>query len=198
MHVSVRVLRSLPSLRGRHLWEAVRRALVKTCKKDRFRIVHFSVQGEHIHLLCEAADRRALSAGVQGFKISVAKRINARLDREGTVFPQRYHERIIESPTDCRATIAYILCNQRHHAYDQGATLPRGHVDPCSSARHFDGWTVQHPPPWKHAAGGIGDDAVCAPAESFLLKHGWRRGGGLISPDHIPALPPGAPPPPEW
>ena len=35
-----------------------------------------SVQGRHIHIMCEAANRRALSRGIQGFKIRVAKAVN--------------------------------------------------------------------------------------------------------------------------
>src|SRR5678816_3075427 len=100
-------IRDRPSLRGRDLWKAVRRALATTCDKDGFRIVHFSVQGQHIHLLCETESREALSRGIQAFKISVAKRINARCERSGTVFPQRYHERILRSPTEVRHALAY-------------------------------------------------------------------------------------------
>jgi REP element-mobilizing transposase RayT len=192
VHVSTRVLPGLPSLRGGRLWHAVRRALVLSCARERFRIVHFSVQGQHIHILCEASDRRALSAGVKGFKVSVARRANAALGRKGTVFRDRFHQRIITTPTQCRHTLAYVLNNQRHHAYEERASYPRGWLDPHSSARYFDGWLGRPAPP------PDGDDAPVAAARSWMLRVGWRRGGGPISADHIPALPPGAPPLPVW
>lgn len=114
VHVSTRVLAGLPSLRGRKLWAAVRKAFVFGCDKGRFRIVHFSVQGMHLHLICEAKNRRELSRGIQGFKIRVSKAINRACGRrKGKVFVERYHERIITNPTQCRHTLAYVLLNAR-------------------------------------------------------------------------------------
>ncbi len=207
VHVSTRVIRGLPSLRGRTLWAAVRRGFVfgrlfRGAKQpsEVFRIIHFSVHGKHIHLICEARDRRALSRGIQGFKIRVAKAINAALGgRRGTVFAERYHERIITNPTQCRHTIAYVLLNQLHHAYEGGASYPRGQVDPHSSAASFDGWTVRRPRPWANAPPTDTDGkATVAQPKTWLLRGGWKRGGGPISPDFIPGLPAGAPPLPVW
>ena len=214
VHVSTRVVRGLPSLRGRTLWAAVRRGFVFGCvfgaaedAPEVFRIVHFSVQGQHIHLICEARDRRALSRGIQGFKIRVAKAINAALGgRSGAVFTDRYHERIITNPTQCRHTIAYVLVNSRHHGYEDAASFPRDRVDPCSSAACFDGWTVARPRPWANAPPTDTDDQpTVAQPQTWLLRGGWKRGSGtvvgwraLLSPNVIPGLPPGAPPLPVW
>ncbi len=198
VHVSTRVLPGLPSLRGRVLWETVRRALALCCKRPGFRIVHFSVQGQHIHLICEADDRKALSRGVQAFKTSVARRLNGKCGRRGVVFGDRYHERIIHGPTDCRYTVAYVLNNQRHHAYEEYASYPAGTIDPYSSGRWFDGWTIRRPPAWGEPV-DYGREPLVAAPESWLLAKGWMlRGGGRISPDHIPALPRNAPPLPVW
>ena len=38
------------------------------------------------------------------------------------------------------------------------------------------------------------DEPTIAPPETWLLRHGWKRGGGAISTGTIPGLPPGAPP----
>ncbi len=199
-HVSTRVLPGLPSLRGRKLWRAVRRALQVCCQHDDFRIVHFSVQGQHIHLICEADDERALGRGIQGFKSSVARRVNRTCGRSGRLFEDRYHARIITTPTQARYAMAYVLCNQRHHGYEQMTSYPRGYVDPRSSARWFDGWIGGRPRVWREGEEGEEDGVplVAAP-RTWLLRVGWReRGGGLISPDFIPALPKNAPPLPVW
>ncbi len=201
VHVSTKVLAGLPSLRGRRLWAAVRSAFVNGCKKDQFRIVHFSVQGAHIHLICEARNRQHLSRGVQGFKIRVAKAVNRACGRKGTVFADRYHERIIINPTQCRHAIAYVLNNQRHHAYAQSASYPRNRIDPCSSAAYFGGWTLVAPRSWgaKAATDASTDvERPVAPPTTWLLRGGWRRGGGAIPPDFVPGLPKGAPPLPLW
>jgi REP element-mobilizing transposase RayT len=200
VHISTRVLGTLPSLRGRRLWSAVRRAFVASCDRPRFRIVHFSVQGGHLHLICEAGDREALARGIQGFKIRVARGINARCGRRGTVFGDRYHQRILATPTQCRHALAYVLNNQRHHAFEEGATYPRGRVDPCSSAIYFDGWTLARPRAWRQPgedeeapSTGPPEPAPVAPPRTWLLRAGWLRGGGPISPDHVPGMPPNAP-----
>jgi REP element-mobilizing transposase RayT len=204
VHVSTRVLASLPSLRGRRLWSAVRKAFVGSCEKPRFRIVHFSVQGGHLHLICEASDREALARGVQGFKVRVARGVNARCRRRGTVFRDRYHQRILATPTQCRHALAYVLNNQRHHALAEGATYPPGQVDPLSSAIYFDGWTVLGPRPWRLPGEeeaplrGPPEPAPVARPRSWILQIGWRRGGGPISPDRIPGMPADAPALPVW
>jgi REP element-mobilizing transposase RayT len=178
----------------------VRNGFVHGCDKSRFRIVHFSVQGRHIHFICEAANRRALSRGVQGFKIRVARGINRKLRRKGTVFADRYHERIIENPTQCRYAIAYVLNNQRHHGYEEQASYPRNRVDPCSSAPYFTGWTVEEVRPWARAPARTDEDDArpVALPRHWMLRSGWRRGGGAISPNTIPGLPAGAPALPQW
>jgi hypothetical protein len=213
IHVSTRLVGGLPSLRGHKLWAAVRKGFVFGCVFDAakdehdtehsvFRIVHFSVQGRHIHLICEATDRASLSRGVQAFKIRVAKAINAALGgRRGQVFADRYHERIITNPTQCRHVIAYVLLNSRRHAAAEGASYPRNRVDSFSSALCFNGWTVEHPKPWANAPPTDTDGEVpVAQPRSWLLRTGWKRGGrgGPLSPNFIPGLPAGAPPLPVW
>jgi REP element-mobilizing transposase RayT len=49
-------------------------------------VVHFSVQRDHLHLIVEASDRRALSRGMQGLSIRVARAANGELGRKGRVF----------------------------------------------------------------------------------------------------------------
>lgn len=200
VHVTMGVLPGLPSLRGRKLWKEVRRAFVHGCDRALgFRIVHFSVQGRHIHVICEARHRSAMSQGMKGFKNRVTRALNKRLGgRKGTVFTDRYHERILTNPTQCRHALAYVLNNQRHHAYEERASYPPGCVDPCSSAIYFDGW-ARPPAAWSGAPPTDTDDQrpVAAP-RTWLLRGGWRRGGGSLSPDHIPGLPPGGAPLPVW
>jgi REP element-mobilizing transposase RayT len=198
VHVSTRVRDGLPSLRGRLLWKAVRRAFVRGCARPRFRIVHFSVQGRHLHLLCEASDGAALARGVQGFKVRVARGVNRLCGRRGTIFRDRYFARTLQTPTECRHALAYVLNNQRRHAYEENASHPRGSVDPCSSAMFFDGWTGA-PRPWAAEPHAPDDrDPPVASPRTWLLQIGWRRGGGPISPDVVPGLPRNAPALPVW
>ena len=137
MHVTLRVASAVGMLRRRRVYHAVRRALAATAK-DTFRVVHVSIQRNHVHLIVEANDREALIRGMQGFQISAAKRLNAAISdgppRRGPVFLDRYHARVLTSPRQVRNAIAYVLNNFRHH--DGGRTT----LDPYASGLCFDGW----------------------------------------------------------
>ena len=186
LHLTLRVLEGVPSLCGRKAFRIVKKALglANTQGKHHahFRITHYSVQGNHMHLIAEATDRQRLSRGVQGLAIRVARRLNRALERRGSVFAERYHARPLRTPREVRLALAYVLLNERRHLKaERGLTLPPWYFDPCSSASEFDGWRPVHgldpPPPPK--------PDVSAPAQSFLLRRLWRR-HGLISPDEVP------------
>src|SRR5262245_36789003 len=71
-HVTLRVTERVGYLRKPHMYRAIRGALKVSLKRENFRIVHFSIQGNHIHVVCEADDAKALTAGMTGFEISAA------------------------------------------------------------------------------------------------------------------------------
>ena len=129
----------------------------------------------HVHFIVEAHDRVSLSRGMQGLKISVAKRLNKIWGRRGTPFAERYHARELATPTQTRNTLLYVLGNARKHAAQRGRTLPRRWVDPFSSARQFDGWRQAVVP----------ELGVVTPPGTWLLRVGWRR-RGLLDAHAIP------------
>ena len=69
------VLRSrVRSLRSQFLFPTVRRALGRANRaREDFRILHFSVQADHLHLIVEADTQPALSRGVQGLAVRIAR-----------------------------------------------------------------------------------------------------------------------------
>jgi REP element-mobilizing transposase RayT len=169
LHVTLRVVPAVARLRRGKRYRCVRQALVACGKKPNFRVCQYSVQGNHIHLVCEAHDRRALSRGIQGLKVSVAHRINELLDRDGTVFSDRYHDRPLDSPRTVKNALRYVLLNARHHGEHQRER--RDWIDPCSSAYFFDGWRDRPPgraPP---------AEMPIASPKTWLLRTGWRRHG---------------------
>jgi REP element-mobilizing transposase RayT len=168
VHVTLRVRPEIARLRRRKQHLAIRQSLRSTCLKPDFRIVHYSIQGNHLHLLCEASTEQALARGVQGFASSVARRINRTMGRTGKVFRERYHARQLRSPRQVRNALVYILNNWRKH--DEHHDHPEWRTDPFSSADVFDGWSA---PPTKLAARD-GPTPV-APPTHFLLTRGWRR-----------------------
>jgi len=161
VHVTMRVRRDIPSLRYkiyRYLREAIRLAT-----RDSFAIIHYSVQSNHIHLIVEATDRRALSTGMQGFAIRAAKAINRALGRHGSVWADRFHARELTTPREVRNAISYVLLNEHKHNPSS-----RG-IDPCSSGPWFDGWKDHRPR--AHLA------PPTVAARTWLLRIGWRKWG---------------------
>jgi hypothetical protein len=128
----------VPRLRNFELCKTLRRAFVHGCKKDEFRICQFSIQGNRLHLVCEASSASARARGIQGWAVRVARGINGHSGRRGSVFVDRYHLEVLRTPTQVRNALCYVLQNARRH----GIRLdPRFHgADPFSSAWWFDGW----------------------------------------------------------
>ena len=115
VHVTLRTVDGLPRLRTRSAYKAVREAAITMLRHDSCRIVHLSIQRNHVHLLVEADDRMALARGMQGFQISAAKHINAALGRRrGQVFADRYHPERITNRKQARHALAYVLKNASH------------------------------------------------------------------------------------
>ena len=191
VHVILRAHRDVGSLRKGEVLHAIRDALITVFRIDDFHIVHFSLQRTHIHLLVEARGRTALAKGMQAFGISAAKHINGLIRdgqgrrRRGPVFPDRYHVRILNTPTQVRNCLAYVLNNWRHHGEDRSARSRTWKLDPFSSAITFDGWKERE----GRASRFIQPPAFVAPLvwepATWLLKAGWRK-RGLISAFQVP------------
>jgi putative transposase len=160
----MRVRSDIRSLRDGGVFPAVRDALA-AASKPAFRVVHFSVQSDHLHLLVEGADKRALALGLRGLSIRVARAINRALRRSGRVWNDRYHARPLSTPREVRHGLVYVLMNFRKHVRHQ----PSG-LDPCSSAAWFDGFRDPV------ASQPAGEPPVAAP-RSWLAGVGWRRHG---------------------
>jgi hypothetical protein len=186
VHVTLRIVPGLPSLRRERVARVVRVAIGAGGHRDGFRVVHFNVLGNHLHLLVEAADERALALGMQGLGVRLARGINALLGRRGRLLAHRYHARPLRTPTEVRAAIRYVLLNARHHAADRGQILARGWIDPFSSALWFDGWreAIRTDAPWLRALART--RCPTAAPRTWLLTEGWRRGGGPIAVDDVP------------
>jgi REP element-mobilizing transposase RayT len=157
LHVTLRMAPHVYNLRSRRSFRVIEAALWVGGDRFEVRIVRFSVQGNHIHLLVEAPDRRALARAIQGLSIRIAKGLNRMMGRTGRVLGDRYHARVLRTPTEVRHAIRHILDNARKHAAERGETYSPGYVDPYSSAG--------------------ARDLVLPPARTWLLREGWKRAG---------------------
>jgi REP element-mobilizing transposase RayT len=177
IHAGLKPVRGLARLRRREIYTALRRASHVVLARSDFRIVHISIQATHIHLLVEAADKVALAAGMQAFQVSAARRINKALGRaKGTVFPDRYHLEVIDSPRQARNALAYVLNNWRRHREDKTSATRSWQVDPFSTAAAFFGWREPNLAVPRSELDGEPPLRVARP-ETWLLREGWKRYG---------------------
>jgi putative transposase len=184
VHVTVRC--AIRSLRAQFVFPTVRGVIARANRRSRgqFRIVEYSVQADHLHLIAEAEDRRALSSGMRGFAVSLARQVNRLLFRRGAVVADRWHEHALTTPRAVRHAIAYVFRNARKHGEKVGA------IDPLSSAMYFrrlgriapyeldsrcaprfdpsDRWRLE----LNHERGFA---SPVAASQCWLLSTGWKR-----------------------
>jgi putative transposase len=178
VHVTLRA--RFGSLRSQLLFPTVRYAVTLAGRRapNAFRVVHFSVQYDHVHCIVEAVNQRALGAGMRSLAIRVALYVNRLLSRKGRFWADRWHGRALSSPADVRNAVAYVLTNFRKHA--RRPVAPG--VDPCSSGAwcsHFRGFDparqsppyASRPPPLGAADLGV----PVSPARTWLLTAGLER-----------------------
>jgi hypothetical protein len=72
--VTIRVRKDVPSLRIARLIHALERGLRRGAECAEFRVVHYSVQHDHVHLLVEAAGAPALARGMKSVTVRLARR----------------------------------------------------------------------------------------------------------------------------
>ena len=151
VHVTLKLRRNVPSLRKRKTYALVKRAfsrfrlvsrgLPRVVERqdaardgDGFRLVHYAVLGDHVHMLCEVDSSKWLARGVQKIAISLARSLNAASVREaggsldprdgamsvrpgwiGPVFLERYHLHALQTPTEIANCLEYLFRNAAKH-----------------------------------------------------------------------------------
>src|SRR5262245_5528750 len=171
VHMTLRAGTLPVSLRSPLAFHAVRGALARASRGP-FRVIAFSVQADHLHLIVEADAASRLRSGLQGLAIRIAKAVNHALKRRGTVWTDRYHARALTTPRAVRHALVYVLQNFRKHCAGGRA------LDPCSSAAWFTGWKNQRLP--------SPPGSPVETARTWLAGWGWRR-LGLIDVDEQPS-----------
>jgi putative transposase len=179
VHVTLRVVDDLPSLRRHGALRIIQRAITAAGHHTYFRVIDFAVIGNHIHFIVEADGAEALAKGMHSLEVRLARRLNRFYDRRGKFFADRYHARHLETPTETRNAIRYVLSNQRAHEARRGERLNRDWIDPFSSAYWFQGWKdpIRLREPRQRELLNV-PRPTAAPTV-WLLTTGWRRWGPL-------------------
>src|SRR3990172_5191124 len=170
VHVTLRVRAGVPALRGGALVREWRRSLAEASERGNFRVPHYSLQGDHAHLIVEAKGKEALAAEMKSIAARLARAVNRVCGRSGAVLDGRYHPRLLRTPREVRRALAYVLLNARRHwaTARAGRRPPPPRLDEASSARWFDGFrpeAARRPPE-------AGEDPEVGPARRRPLRVG--------------------------
>jgi putative transposase len=190
VHVTMRAVRGTWQLREEIVFKKVRQQLAKTSRGET-RIVHFSVQRDHLHLIVEAPDRATLARRMQGLASGIARVVNGLTKRRGKPFWRgRYHREDLTSPRAVRNRLVYVLMNHRKHA-PSDAWDPHAILDPCSSAIWLAGWDPRAGP-LLHALRDSplyeklpSEELPVRRPQFWLTSTGWKR-RGLLQPTEAP------------
>jgi putative transposase len=189
VHVTMRRVRGAPSLRAEVVYKAIVSQLRVVAKRG-VRVVHYSVQHDHLHLMVEASDTVRLARSMQLLFSRIAFAVNRLAQRYGKLFRDRHHRHELATPTEVRRALVYIFFNERKHDAEKDGFLPMLHlVDGHSSVMWFEDWApLARPPPdqMRRRREEIGDAPITAPS-TWLAREGWRRArGGLLRFDEMP------------
>ena len=163
VHVTMRVQPGVGYLRGYQRAKLLEDAFHEARLRFGMRIVHYSIQGNHLHLIVEVDDTGSLSRGVQGLAVRIARRLNALIRRRGAVFVDRYHAHALRTRREVAHAVRYVLGNHRRHTREH---LPPRWDDPYSSSRFL--------------RAAPKSDAPVMPPRTWLLRVGWREGNSLL------------------
>jgi REP element-mobilizing transposase RayT len=178
VQITMRFSDGLPSLRELVAWRVIVEMFRELQSGATFRIVHYSILSNHLHLIVEADGAEAFALGMRSLTIRLARRLNRVWQRRGRVLAHRFHARELCSPREVRNSLLYVLCNARKHFAKDGVRMPSDWIDPHSSGRAFDGWLGRTAPASQRDYGTSG-------AKTWLLTTAWRR-HGLLRIDTIP------------
>ena len=174
VHVTIRRVALGPSFRTQLICGAIRR-VIAAAKSKGVRVLHYSVQENHLHLMVEAESAADLSNQMRTLFSRIAFTVNAVAQRRGRLFRDRHHRHALKTPREVRNALVYILFNDRkHRASDASVQNTAPTIDRCSSAYWMHDWSPSDKPP----EGGVLplEDAPTTKPKTWLASWGWHRG----------------------
>jgi REP element-mobilizing transposase RayT len=174
VHITMRRVRLGPNLRAEIVRAAIVAQLHRVKQRNRVRVIHYSIQENHLHLMVEGPDRADLGRQTKVLFSRIAMAVNRVAMRSGKLFVDRHHRHDLTTPTEVRRALVYILFNDRKHLPSAAPKL-----DEASSTRWLpatDWLPTARPPPSAHTS----DKPPTTRPETWLARVGWRRSGGPL------------------
>ncbi|MFT7669412.1 MAG: REP element-mobilizing transposase RayT [Planctomycetota bacterium] len=175
LHLTWKLRKELPSLRNNLAARAIFDALRKA-KLAGLRVIHFSIQDDHIHMIVEAPNRELLANSMRGLGCRIAKALNKVWGRTGKVFAERFHQVLLEGFQQVRNALRYVLTNHLKHKQESECGRP----DRYSSGDYFDGWSD-----FKRQRDPDAPNSIVSTG-SWRVTLGWKRQYPPFSLRHVP------------
>lgn len=142
-------------------------------KKHKLHVLHFSIESNHLHMIVECENNRALTTGMKSLAGTLGKTIRKICGGTGAVFKGRFHMRVLRNPTQRKNGLAYVLLNQSKHE----GLIP--YVDRYSSAEHFRAWKKllgkRMGPLLPRSPRSRELPSYLSLPQSWLIREGWLR-----------------------
>ncbi len=112
----------------------IKKAIVNSQKYD-LKILHFSVQSNHIHLIIEVESSEILTSAMKSFCRTLSGKIRANSKHKvSKIFKHRHHTHTLKTPREVKLALKYVLMNGAKHL----EKLP--FIDLFSSSSLFQQW----------------------------------------------------------
>lgn len=108
VQVTLKLQPGLPSLRTPALKACVEQAIDAGHERFGMRLLNHTLEKDGLSLLVVAPHRRALSRGIQGISVRIARAVNRKLERKGRLFADRYDAQLLADIVNAPANKAAI------------------------------------------------------------------------------------------
>lgn len=123
LHLTVKIEKSKANLKNKNVLAILKKAIFNA-RRQGLKVIHYSLEYDHIHLIIEADNNRTLGKGMQAFGVTLAKAINRMRKVKGQVYKHRYHFRQITSSRQLKNVMTYIFNNGVKHKTSATALSP--------------------------------------------------------------------------
>jgi len=173
LHVTLRLIDKMPNLRTKEFLRHFKTAGLRA-KKFNLYLNHYSILGNHIHLIVEARDNHSLELGMKSLCGRLGKFLRKTQGGRGAVWLGRFHLHILRTPTEVKRALEYVLLNRAKHS------KLLTHLDEFSSGYVFKDWQKLlgrkiSPLMKEQLASNTKMLDEVSPARSWLLNSGWMR-----------------------
>jgi REP element-mobilizing transposase RayT len=91
---------------------------IQNAQKQGLKIIHFSLQSNHVHLITEAENNEVLTKGMRSLTITFSKGL-----KRGRVQLERYHLHVLKTLMEAKHAIAYVLFNEQKHTKKKASKI---------------------------------------------------------------------------